>query len=89
VRATATDTEAAISGRRHGNDRDYLLSHRGEGLGGLQYLLNRIIYRGRRGKKIQVDCDGFASCAKTRSWRSPCARPRKARARGEECLLSR
>jgi len=88
VRATATDTEAAIRVDVTGNDRDYLLSHRGEGLGALQYLLNRIIYRGRRGKKIQVDCDGFRKLREDEIVEVALRSAEKARARGEECLLS-
>src|SRR5262245_10328038 len=59
VRASVHDDADAIQIDLSGADRDYLLSRKGEGLSALQYLLNRIVYRGRRGKKIQVDCGGF------------------------------
>ena len=88
VRAAVTDTEATIRVDLTGNDRDYLLSRRGEGLGALQYLLNRIIYRGRRGKKIQVDCDGFRKLREDEIVEIALRSAEKSKARGEECLLS-
>jgi len=88
VRAKATDTEATIQVDLTGTDREYLLSHKGEGLGALQYLLNRIIYRGRRGKKIQVDCDGFRKLHEEEIVEIAVRSAEKAKARGEECLLS-
>jgi spoIIIJ-associated protein len=88
VRAKATDTEAAIQVDLTGPDREYLLSRRGEGLGALQYLLNRIIYRGRRGRKIQVDCDGFRKLREDEIVEIALRSAEKAKARGEECLLS-
>ena len=88
VRPKATDAEAAIQVDLTGTDREYLLSRRGEGLGALQYLLNRIIYRGRRGKKIQVDCDGFRKLHEDEIVEIALRSAEKAKARGEECLLS-
>ena len=88
VRAKATDTEETIQVDLAGADREYLLSHKGEGLAALQYLLNRIIYRGRRGKKIQVDCDGFRKLREDEIVEIALRAAEKAKARGEECLLS-
>jgi spoIIIJ-associated protein len=88
VRAKVTDTEATIQVDLTGTDREYLLSRKGEGLGALQYLLNRIIYRGRRGKKIQVDCDGFRKLHEDEIVEIALRSAEKAKARGEECLLS-
>lgn len=88
VRARAQDTEASIQVDLTGSDRDYLLSRRGEGLGALQYLLNRIIYRGRKGKKIQVDCGGFRKMREEEIVEIALRSAEKAKARGEECLLS-
>jgi len=88
VQARATDTEESIRVDLTGADREYLLSRKGEGLGALQYLLNRIIYRGRRGKKIQVDCDGFRRLREEEIVEIAVRSAEKAKARGEECLLS-
>jgi len=88
VQAGATDTEESIRVDLSGADREYLLSRKGEGLGALQYLLNRIIYRGRRGKKIQVDCDGFRRLHEEEIVEIAVRSAEKAKARGEECLLS-
>ncbi len=88
VRARANDTEATIQVNLTGNDRDFLLSRRGEGLSALQYLLNRIIYRGRKGKKIQVDCGGFRKLREEEIVEIALRSAEKAKARGEECLLS-
>ncbi len=88
VRANANDTEATIQVNLTGNDRDFLLSRRGEGLSALQYLLNRIIYRGRKGKKIQVDCGGFRKLREEEIVEIALRSAEKAKARGEECLLS-
>jgi spoIIIJ-associated protein len=88
VRATATNTQAAIQVDLTGADREYLLSRKGEGLAALQYLLNRIIYRGRKGRKIQVDCDGFRKLHEDEIVEIALRSAEKAKARGEECLLS-
>jgi len=42
-----------------GADAALLLERCGEPLDALQYLLNRILYRGQKGKKIHVDSEGF------------------------------
>jgi spoIIIJ-associated protein len=88
VRSKATDTETALLVDLTGNDRDYLLSRKGEGLSALQYLLNRIIYKGRKGKKIQVDCGGFRKLREDEIVEIALRSAEKAKARGEECLLS-
>ena len=88
VRAKATDTETAVLVDLTGSDRDYLLSRKGEGLGALQYLLNRIIYKGRKGKKIQVDCGGFRKLQEDEIVEIALRSAEKAKARGEECLLN-
>src|SRR3989442_2410454 len=88
VRAKVTDTETAVLVDLTGSDRDYLLSRKGEGLGALQYLLNRIIYKGRKGKKIQVDCDGFRKLREDEIVEIALRSAEKSKARGEECLLS-
>ena len=88
VRAKANDTEAAIVVDLTGRDGDFLLSRKGEGLSALQYLLNRIIYRGRRGKKIQVDCGGFRRMREDEIVEIARRSAEKAKARGEETLLS-
>jgi len=88
VRAKASDTETAVLVDLTGSDRDYLLSRKGEGLGALQYLLNRIIYKGRKGKKIQVDCGGFRKLREDEIVEIAVRSAEKAKARGEECLLS-
>src|SRR5206468_8533485 len=88
VRAKATDTEEAIVVDLTGRDRDFLLSRKGEGLSALQYLLNRIIYRGRRGKKIQVDCGGFRKMREDEIVETALRSAERAKARGEQCLLS-
>lgn len=88
VRAKASDTEASIQVDLSGSDGDYLLSRKGEGLSALQYLLNRIIYRGRKGKKIQVDCGGFRKLREEEIVEIALRSAEKAKARGEECVLS-
>jgi len=88
VRAKATDTETALLVDLTGSDRDYLLSRKGEGLSALQYLLNRIIYKGRKGKKIQVDCGGFRKSREDEIVEVALRTAERAKARGEECLLS-
>jgi len=88
VKAKATDTESALLIDLTGGDREYLLSRKGEGLSALQYLLNRIIYKGRKGKKIQVDCGGFRKLREDEIVEIALRSAEKAKAQGEECLLS-
>lgn len=57
--ASARDAGATIEVDLTGPDRDLMLDHRGEALNALQYLLNRVVYRGRIGKKIHLDSEGY------------------------------
>jgi len=88
IRAKADDTEPSILVDLSGDDREFLLSRKGEGLIALQYLLNRIIYRGRRGKKIQVDCGGFRKSREDEIVEIARRTAERAKAHGEECVLS-
>lgn len=71
-----------------GPDRDYLLDRRGEPLNALQYLLNRIVYRGRRGRKIHVDSDGFRRVREDEIVEIALRTADKVKARDEECVMS-
>jgi len=88
VRASARDDQETIQVDLAGADRDYLLSRKGEGLSALQYLLNRIIYRGRKGKKIQVDCGGFRKLHEEEIVDIAVRTAEKVKTSGEESLLS-
>ena len=88
VRASARDDQETIQVDLAGADRDYLLSRKGEGLSALQYLLNRIIYRGRKGKKIQVDCGGFRKLREEEIVDIAVRTAEKVKTSGEESLLS-
>jgi spoIIIJ-associated protein len=88
VRATARDGPEAIQVDLTGSDGEHLLSRKGEGLGALQYLLNRIVYRGRKGKKIQVDCGGFRKMREDEIVEIAVRSAEKVKAGGEECVLS-
>ncbi|MGH9798365.1 MAG: KH domain-containing protein, partial [Candidatus Polarisedimenticolia bacterium] len=59
VRVEARDAGETIEVDVKGDDSGVLLARKGEALSAAQYLLNRIVYRGRRGKKIHVDSGGF------------------------------
>ncbi len=71
-----------------GADRDYLLDRRGEALNAIQYLLNRTIYKGRKGKKIHVDSGGFRRVREDEIVEIAQRTAEKALDRGEECVLS-
>ncbi len=88
VRASVRDDQETIQVDLAGPDRDYLLSRKGEGLGALQSLLNRIIYRGSKGKKIQVDCGGFRKLREEEIVEIAVRTAEKVKACGEESLLS-
>ena len=88
VRASARDEQETIRVDLAGADRDYLLSRKGEGLSAVQYFLNRIIYRGRKGKKIQVDCGGFRKLREEEIVEIALRTAEKVKACGEESLLS-
>lgn len=88
VQASVRDAELTIEVEIGGADRDYLLERKGEALDAMQYLLNRIIYRGRRGKKIHVDSGGFRSARENEIVEIAIRTAEKVKTRGEESLLS-
>jgi spoIIIJ-associated protein len=88
VQVEARDAGATIEVEITGPDHDYLLGQQGEALNATQYLLNRILYRGRRGKKIHVDAGGFRKLREDEVVEIALRTAEKAKARGEECLLS-
>jgi len=59
VTVKVTDAGETLEVDVDGADRDLLIDHKAEALDALQYLANRIIYRGRAGKKIHFDSGGF------------------------------
>ncbi|HUD71698.1 MAG TPA: R3H domain-containing nucleic acid-binding protein [Dongiaceae bacterium] len=59
VTVTVKDAGETLEVDVDGADRDLLIDHKGEALDALQYLANRIIYRGRTGKKIHFDSGGY------------------------------
>ena len=59
VKVTVKDAGETIEVDVDGADRDLLIDHKAEALDALQYLANRIIYRGRSGKKIHFDSGGY------------------------------
>lgn len=88
IKATAADGAEAIQVELTGPDGEHLLNRKGEGLAALQYLLNRIIYRGRKGRKIQVDCGGFRKMREDEIVDIAVRSAEKVKAGGQECLLS-
>jgi spoIIIJ-associated protein len=88
VGTSARDAGETIEVEIEGADRDYLLDRRGEALNAVQYLLNRILYRGRQGKKIHVDSNGFRKVREEEIVEIARLTAEKVRARGEESLLS-
>ncbi len=88
LKAAARDAGETIEADISGPDREHLLDRRGEGLNALQYLLNRIIYRGHRGKRIHVDCNGFRRLREEEVVEIARLAAEKAKAHGEEVLLS-
>ena len=71
-----------------GPDRDYLLDRRGEPLNALQYLLNRIVYRGSRGRRIHVDSEGFRRVREDEIVEIALRTAEKVKASDEECVMS-
>ncbi len=69
-------------------DRELLLDRKGEALNAVQYLLNRILYRGRKGKRIHVDSEGFRKQREEEIVEIAMLTAEKVRARGEESVLS-
>jgi spoIIIJ-associated protein len=88
VRAEARDSGDTIEVNIEGEDRDYLLGRKGEALNAAQYLLNRILYRGRKGKKIHVDSGGFRKLREDEIVEIARRSAEKARAQGQEVVLS-
>jgi len=88
IKATVRDGAEAIQLDLAGPDGEHLLSRKGEGLSALQYLLNRIIYRGRKGRKIQVDCGGFRKLREDEVVENAVRTAEKVKAGGQESVLS-
>jgi spoIIIJ-associated protein len=88
IRSTARDAGETIEVNLSGPDREYLLDRRGEALNAVQYLLNRIVYRGHKGKKIHVDSDGYRKVREEEIVEIAERAAEKAIDRGEECVLS-
>jgi spoIIIJ-associated protein len=88
VRAEARDSGETIEVDIVGEDREYLLTRKGEALNAAQYLLNRILYRGRKGKKIHLDSGGFRRLREDEIVEIALRSAEKARAQGEEVVLS-
>jgi len=88
VSCAARDAGETIEVDVDGADRDYLLDRRGEALNAVQYLLNRILYKGRAGKKIHVDSDGFRRLREEEIVEIAILAAEKVKARGEESVLS-
>ena len=88
VTVAARDGGATIEVDVAGPDRDFLLDHKAEALDALQYLLNRIIYRGRTGKKIHLDSEGYRRSREDEIVEIARRTAQQVKARGEESLLS-
>jgi len=85
---TARDTETSIEVDIEGADRDLLLDRHGEALNALQYLLNRIVYRGRGGKKIHLDSGDYRKSREDEIVEIARRAAEAAKSRGREQLLS-
>jgi len=88
VSCSARDEEQTIEVDIEGPDRELLLDRKGEALNSVQYLLNRILYRGRKGKRIHVDCEGFRKVREDEIVEIAMLAAEKVKARGEESVLS-
>lgn len=88
VRVAARDAGETIEVDVTGDDSGVLLSRKGEALNAAQYLLNRIVYRGRRGKKIHVDSGGFRRVREEEIVEIARLTAEKVLAQGEEQALS-
>jgi spoIIIJ-associated protein len=88
VTVAARDAGATIEVDVAGPDRDFLLDHKAEALNALQYLLNRIIHRGRAGKKIHLDSQGYRRGREGEIVEIARRTAEQVKARGEESLLS-
>ena len=88
LKVSVRDAEETIEVDVDGPDRDYLVDHRGEALNALQYLLNRIVYRGQRGKKIHVDSGGYRKVREDEIVEIALRTAEKVKSGGEECVMS-
>jgi spoIIIJ-associated protein len=88
LEARARDAETTIEIDLSGSDRDLMLDHRGEALNALQYLLNRVVYRGRIGKKIHLDSQGYRQSREDEIVEVARRTAEGVLARGQESLLS-
>lgn len=86
--ARARDAGATIEVDLAGPDRDLMLDHRGEALNALQYLLNRVVYRGRIGRKIHLDSEGYRQSREDEIVEIARRTAEGVLARGQESLLS-
>jgi spoIIIJ-associated protein len=86
--ARARDAGATIEVDLGGPDRDLMLDHRGEALNALQYLLNRIVYKGRLGKKIHLDSEGYRQSREDEIVEVARRTAEGVLAKGQESLLS-
>jgi spoIIIJ-associated protein len=84
----ARDTESNIEVDITGPDREFLLDRKAEALNALQYLLNRIIYRGRLGKKIHLDSGAYRRDREEEIVEIARRTAETVKARGEEALLN-
>lgn len=88
IEIEAKDAGESIELNLSGADRDLLVDRRGEGLNALQYLLNRVIYRGRAGKKIHLDSEGYRHDREEEILEIARRTAEQVKARGEESLMS-
>lgn len=88
VTVAASDSGATIEVDVSGPDRDFLLDHKAEALNALQYLLNRVVYRGRAGKKIHLDSDGYRRGREDEIIEIARRTAEQVKARGQESLLN-
>jgi spoIIIJ-associated protein len=84
----ARDTETSIEVDIEGADRGLMVDQRGEALNALQYLLNRIVYRGRGGKRIHLDSGGYRRDREDEIVEIARRAAEAAKSRGKEQLLS-
>jgi spoIIIJ-associated protein len=87
LEVSARDTGATIELDISGPDRDFLLDRKGEALNALQYLINRVIYRGRAGRKIHLDSEGYRRMREDEIVEIARRMAEQVVARGEESLL--
>jgi spoIIIJ-associated protein len=88
LEARARDAADTIEVDLSGPDRDLMLDHRGEALNALQYLLNRVVYRGRIGRKIHLDSEGYRRSREDEIVEIARRTAEGVLARGQESLLS-